>query len=564
MKTNNILWVLIVFCALGLSAADDFGIENLQADQAADVQSGGPDYMDSRLFRLVTIRERQGEDAARQYAERFAIPYDPQTGVRIELIAADHGSQLPLASLRQMERNLRMTLLSNQVRSVGGQVLHRFGLNLSCRVPLDQVMALSAYAAMVHLPFPLHPHVVSEGVAAMNSQQLANLSPFRAQGVHVCVMDIGFENHQQLVGSELPDDFTVQTVRNDGRTDDGYHGTGCAEIVHDVAPDARITGLATLYVSDIFPAANWILNNDVDVVSASIGHYYSPGDGTGYEDEMAKEMKKQGIVYVTSAGNEGNDHWSGTFNDPDGDGWHNFAGQDEMLTFYVPAFSTVNNLLRWDDWGVWNSDTMQWAGASQDYDLYLYYRNPNTGKWIQLSDASSFNRQPGYRFPIEEAGGYYYGSATYWGVSIRAHKASRKVRFDLFVFTHGAMEYSNPAGSIGIPGDSTNIIAVGACDALTDELHDYSSQGPTLDGRIKPDVCAPAGVSTSDLTFGSRGFYGTSAACPHMAGLFALFKSRTPFSPDQIVSTIYARVLDLGAAGLDNLFGRGRIRVGSE
>ena len=47
-------------------------------------------------------------------------------------------------------------------------------------------------------------------------------------------------------------------------------------------------------------------------------------------------------------------------------------------------------------------------------------------------------------------------------------------------------------------------------------------------------------------------------------GLFALFKSRTPFSPDQIVSTIYARVLDLGAAGLDNLFGRGRIRVGSE
>ena len=354
----------------------------------------------------------------------------------------------------------------------------------------------------------------------------------------------------------------MHTVREDNVTTDGYHGTGCAEIVYDVVPDARISGMATYYVSDIFAAADWILANVVDVVSASIGHHYSPGDGTGYESELAGIMAENGTVYVTSAGNEGNDHWSGTFNDPDGDGWHNFSGSDEILSFYVPAYTTVDNLLRWNDWGEWDRDSWKWAGASQDYDLHLFYYNESTKAWVSVPDACSFNRQPAYSLPIEEAGGYYASQGANWGVGIFKHKATKKVYFDLFVFAHGNMEYANPSGSIGIPGDSPNIIAVGATDALTDELHSYSSQGPTLDGRIKPDVSAPSGVSTSNLTFGSRGFYGTSASCPHMAGLIALFKSRTPYTVAQLVNTIYSRVLDLGAAGMDNLFGRGRIRVG--
>ena len=149
-------------------------------------------------------------------------------------------------------------------------------------------------------------------------------------------------------------------------------------------------------------------------------------------------------------------------------------------------------------------------------------------------------------------------------MAIRKHSASRNVFFNLFVLVHTTMEYANASGSIGIPADSANIIAVGATDAITDALHNYSSQRPNLDGRLKPDVSAPSGVSTSTLTYGQRGFYGTSAACPHMAGLIALFKSRTPYSVDQLLKVIYARVLDLGTSGFDNMFGRGRIRVGCQ
>ena len=54
----------------------------------------------------------------------------------------------------------------------------------------------------------------------------------------------------------------------------------------------------------------------------------------------------------------------------------------------------------------------------------------------------------------------------------------------------------------------------------------FSSQGPTADGRTKPDLAAPDGVST--VSYGNRGlaFFGTSASAPHAAGAIALMKSR--------------------------------------
>lgn len=561
------IWIFVL--ALGLSplfllSQQSVGVENLGPDDVITAEAPGPDYLDHRLRQLINIEQTRGEAAAMEFARLFAIPYTPEKGVRLEIAARKPGPRFVPQGQNVSEAEWVLSRLSERVDSVGGQVLHRYGLNMACRVPLDQVEALSLYASTIHLPFPLHRRVTTEGVNKMGVQGLQNLTPFRADGVHVCVFDVGFENHEQLKGSELPSDFTVATVRDDGVTDDGVHGTACAEIVHDVAPDARLTGLASKYVTDIFPAYDWFISNNVDVISASIGHYYAPGDGTGYEDVVAQALKARNIVYVTSAGNEGNDHYAATFNDPDKDGWHNFSGQDEIFSFYVPAYTPIQNILRWDDWGTWDPNTLQWSGAKEDFDLYLYVQNPTTKEWVRYDDYSSLNRQPGYEMPLETISGVYAPYGTNWGLSIRKHRASRNPFFNLFVLVHTTLEYATPAGSIGIPADSPNIVAVGSTDAVTDEYHEYSSQGPTLDGRVKPDVSAPSGVTCSSATYGPRGFYGTSAACPHMAGLIALFRSKTPFQPTQILTTIYNRVLDLGLPGMDNLFGRGRIRAKGE
>jgi subtilisin family serine protease len=65
------------------------------------------------------------------------------------------------------------------------------------------------------------------------------------------------------------------------------------------------------------------------------------------------------------------------------------------------------------------------------------------------------------------------------------------------------------------------VIAAGAVD-MSGELEDYSSRGPTNDGRIKPDFVAPVGYDTCAY---SGPFYGTSASSPRVAGEIALLLS---------------------------------------
>ena len=96
-----------------------------------------------------------------------------------------------------------------------------------------------------------------------------------------------------------------------------------------------------------------------------------------------------------------------------------------------------------------------------------------------------------------------------------------------------------------------------------DVIEFFSSQGPTTDGRIKPDISAPDGVATVSYgdSFGFA-FFGTSASAPHMAGAIALMKSRFGvFSLDDVQQILYGRALDRGVAGMDNIYGRGRLDV---
>ena len=110
-------------------------------------------------------------------------------------------------------------------------------------------------------------------------------------------------------------------------------------------------------------------------------------------------------------------------------------------------------------------------------------------------------------------------------------------------------------GSLLAPGPTTNGFA----------LSEYSSRGPTSDGRIKPDLVAP-GESISAAARGTTAGYttksGTSMAAPFAAGTAALMIAANPaLSADQVRDLLYTTAEDWGTTGPDVDYGHGRIQV---
>ncbi len=132
--------------------------------------------------------------------------------------------------------------------------------------------------------------------------------------------------------------------------------------------------------------------------------------------------------------------------------------------------------------------------------------------------------------------------------------------------------------SISPPSGAKNQITVGAVHSNSGAMTSFSSWGPTDDGRLKPDLCAPGcqtggdgGItscnSTSDTAY--RSLCGTSQAAPVVCGLSALliedYQAQYPGVPLLRNSTIKALLLhtaeDLGNAGPDYMYGYGLARI---
>ena len=125
--------------------------------------------------------------------------------------------------------------------------------------------------------------------------------------------------------------------------DTNVHGTACAEIVHDMAPDAELYLVNFNTDTEQHQAVSWLIGQGVDIISYSIG-WTNAGDGKGtgpitYDVERAANA---GITWCSAAGNDARVHWEGTFSDSNGNGFHNFPDNDEFLEVTLPADETVS------------------------------------------------------------------------------------------------------------------------------------------------------------------------------------------------------------------------------
>lgn len=125
------------------------------------------------------------------------------------------------------------------------------------------------------------------------------------------------------------------------------------------------------------------------------------------------------------------------------------------------------------------------------------------------------------------------------------------------------------AKTVGSPGCARKVITIGATDKQ-DGIANYSSHGPTADGRAKPDVCFPGSSITStrakntSMGIPLNDFYttasGTSMATPHASGTCALLLQKAPtLKPADIKAALIAHTKNLGLD--ENVQGTGRVVV---
>ena len=523
-------------------ASADSGSESEQSGKA-----DGPKYgnMDSILNDLVEQVEG-GIASARSAASTAPVSDDESVAVSLfveeDYLEAvrqyldENRASVRFAELDTIEAYVPVTLLGNVSQQEGVIIV-------STIVP----------------PQPKQGRLVGPGVALHGADAWHNAG-LKGEGMKIGVIDVGFRGFQELMGAELPSEENVHALcfnevgsptREVSHCEiDSIHGTAVTETVYDVAPNATyyIANPATL--GDMRATVDWMISQGVDVVNHSAGWTWSgPGDGTSdfiYSTlNTVDYAAENGILWVNVAGNEGESTWIGAYNDSDGNNMHNFEDENECNPILLEPEERIIGQLRWS--GIWFS--------SRNIDLDLFLVNRDTNEIVARSD----NYQRFYPIPRElflfeaEVKGYYC-------LEVRKFDGTHPDPAWIHVqaFTSQEIGYSTEGYDIGEPADSANpaLLAAGATrwNNLT-EVEFFSSRGPTLDGRIKPDIVGVDG--THSLTYG-RAFYGTSQSSPYVAGLAALVLQNFPaMGAVEAANYLKSNALDRGEPGPDNSWGHG-------
>jgi hypothetical protein len=390
----------------------------------------------------------------------------------------------------------------------------------------------------------------------------------------------------------------------------GAEGTALLEIVHDVAPGAALS-FANIDTGLEFNAAVNALARDNDVVVDDLGFYgYSSDGGSPISRNTAAALNDPANrirTYVTSAGNAADEHYFGRFTDSRVDGrpirgisnagrLHLFErtpettdvlgrGSQPYNVLALPSNGEVFVILTWNDP----------AGRSgNNYDLFLV--REDGGHVV----ARSTDTQRGGQDPLEIIDFTNRGDAGLFRIVIQNVGSRAEPRdLNLFAFApqcaparprrlaagrHERLNYTTASRSLPAQSDAggspVSVISVGAVcsasaaaadvfagsDAPSESCNDrrngtiqfFSSRGPTLDGRVKPDVAGIDGVSITGAGAFPSPFFGTSAAAPHVAAIAALvlhaapcLKSGGPGAFD--AATARARTRDLILTSADPL-----------
>lgn len=418
--------------------------------------------------------------------------------------------------------------------------------------PRDALPRLPGAPGLVRVRAPLYASAKSDDQGdATTSEGYAQTMArdWHADGVtgkHVTVgiLDVGYSGWEELQGTELPSD--VATDFTLGSADSSAHGTAVAEIVHDFAPDASLILASFTTDVEFASALRALVDAGANVVNGSVGFdNVWPADGTSLMSQAVDAARDAGVIYVAAAGNENDKYAIG----PLTAGVGNVALLNRRWGQRVALGGNLASVrLRWDE---------AFGAAAVDLDLALHDANGVCGQ--------SANPQDGDGDPVEsvstmdclgdEAGQVY-------AVVTRRHPQQEVGGLIAWMYgSYGVDEFDRAgANNLTLPADADGAFSVGAWDA-DGAVPAWSSRGPTDDGRAKPDLVGPSGVTTASQA--GDLFSGTSASAAHASGLAALWLDATHRWGEPEAFRVWAaeQAIDVTPAGVDLASGAGGLHA---
>jgi hypothetical protein len=451
----------------------------------------------------------------------------------------------------------------NAVASTGARVVNVAGATIEAYVAPDRLAALAGLDAVQAIrPITRHSAAGVVSPSTLHGSDAWQAAGLTGAGVKVGIIDGGFAGMGERLGKGLPvavharcytavGSFTTKLADcANGET----HGTAVAESIYDMAPGVELYVADPISRLDEQRAVAWMTGSGVQIINASFLSgllFDGPGDGTSpYRDSLyalVDQAVAGGALWVNAAGNGGDSGWTGAWTDADSDGLLDFAPGVSADAMTLVAGDDVTVAIRWAD---------PWGASANDYDLELYAGSKLVG--------SSTDVQAGAGDPVEVIE-YRAPTAGRYEVRIRRVSGAPTARMQLLVGTGEDVKlaYQVADGTLPTPADSLNpgMLAVGAVKLEEpNEIEPYSSRGPTLDGRAKPDLvavdCAPTGIESP--------FCGTSQAAPFVAGAAAqVLQARPRLDPVQLAAWLRSRAVQLGSPVPNSTFGAGRLDLGA-
>jgi subtilisin family serine protease len=378
-----------------------------------------------------------------------------------------------------------------------------------------------------------------------------------------------------------------------------------------VAPEADIiavkTNLASTSIVDgvayIFARAEQL--GRAAVVNLSLGSQFGPHDGDDVLSLMMDSLSGPGRIIVSVAGNEGSNfllpgsqHGEATVARGDsavidfviGNYEPRSKSDDDLLllqAFYSPVDSFTVTLQRPDGSRVSVGMGATTSSLSTAGSVVLYNGSARGDSILNdsLEVSSEFPASATNMFEAfvgEWLDGFTHPSAGTWRLIFRRTGGTGDGLVDAYIpfATIRTEPYFTTGGTnrrlVGRPGSARRVIAVAGYNSVpfwrsfdgqeyefvnmdvifpTGELMFFSSPGPTRDGRLKPDIAAPALALSSmsqDAFFGGPSnvaavspdsahvlMFGTSMASPHVAGAVALMLSAyQTLTPEQALDAL--------------------------